>query len=85
MQNKIVAGGETDMCHGWEEIQFLWRNLWQDLYTDGKVLLKLILKEIKLESMEWIHLAEDRHMWQALVNSVKNLQVPPNVRKFLTN
>jgi hypothetical protein len=33
--------------------------------------------------MDWIHLAQDRDQWQALVNTVMNLQVPKNVGKFL--
>jgi hypothetical protein len=34
--------------------------------------------------MDWIDLAEDRDMWQALVNVVINLHVPYTVGKFLT-
>jgi hypothetical protein len=32
--------------------------------------------------MDWIDLAEDRNQWMALVNMVRNLQVPLNVGKF---
>jgi hypothetical protein len=32
--------------------------------------------EIGLESVDWIHLAQDKDWWQALVNTVMNLQVP---------
>jgi hypothetical protein len=28
------------------------------------------------EGVDWIHLAQDRDQWQALVNTVMNLQVP---------
>jgi hypothetical protein len=34
------------------------------------------LKELGLESMDWIHLAQDRVRWRALVNTVMNLRVP---------
>jgi predicted small integral membrane protein len=34
------------------------------------------LKEIDYEVMNWIHLAQDRDQWWALVNTVINLQVP---------
>jgi hypothetical protein len=34
------------------------------------------LREIGWESVDWIHLAQDRDWWQALVNMVMNLQVP---------
>jgi hypothetical protein len=33
------------------------------------------LREIGWESVEWIHLAENRNQWQGLVNTVMNLQV----------
>jgi hypothetical protein len=34
------------------------------------------LQEIRWGIVGWIHLAEDRDQWQALVNMVINLQVP---------
>jgi hypothetical protein len=34
--------------------------------------------------MDWIHLAEDRDQWMALVNTVMNLRSPENVEKFLS-
>jgi hypothetical protein len=30
------------------------------------------LREISLGGMEWIHLAQDRDCWQALVNTMMN-------------
>jgi hypothetical protein len=38
--------------------------------------IKLDLMEILLEGVEWIHLAQDRDWWRALVNTVINLLVP---------
>jgi hypothetical protein len=35
--------------------------------------------------MDWIHLAENRDKWQALVNMLLKLWVPENVRNFLTD
>jgi hypothetical protein len=35
-------------------------------------------------TMYWIHLAQDRDRWQALLNAVMNLQVPQSARNFLT-
>jgi hypothetical protein len=34
--------------------------------------------------MAWIHLAQDRDQWRALVTTVMNLRVPYNVGKFLS-
>jgi hypothetical protein len=34
------------------------------------------LREIVWGCMDWIHLAQDRDQWRALVNTVVNLSVP---------
>jgi hypothetical protein len=33
------------------------------------------LREIGWEGVEWIHLAQDRDRWRAVVNAVTNLRV----------
>jgi hypothetical protein len=38
--------------------------------------IKMDLKEIGWGGMNWIHLAQDRYQWRALVNMVINLWVP---------
>jgi hypothetical protein len=38
--------------------------------------IKMDLREIRWDGMEWIDLAEDRDQWRALVNTVMNLRVP---------
>jgi hypothetical protein len=38
--------------------------------------IRLDLREMDWEVMDWIHLAQDRNQWQALMNVVMNLQVP---------
>jgi hypothetical protein len=38
--------------------------------------IKMDLREIGFEDMDWIHWAQDRDRWQTLVNTVMNLQVP---------
>jgi hypothetical protein len=38
--------------------------------------IKIDLGEIIRGGMEWIHLAQDRDQWKALVNMLMNLQVP---------
>jgi hypothetical protein len=38
--------------------------------------IKMDLIEIGWDGMDWIHLAQDRDRWRALVNAVMNLRVP---------
>jgi hypothetical protein len=36
----------------------------------------MYLRKIGLRGVDWIHLAQDRDQWWALMNTVKNLRVP---------
>jgi hypothetical protein len=38
--------------------------------------IKMDLREIALDGMDWIDLAEDKDQWRALVDTVMNLRVP---------
>jgi hypothetical protein len=38
--------------------------------------IKIDLREIGWNGMDWIDLAQDRDQWRALVNTVMNLRVP---------
>jgi hypothetical protein len=47
--------------------------------------IKMDLREIGWDSMDWIDLAQDRDQWRALVNTTMNLLVPQNAGKFLNS
>jgi hypothetical protein len=38
--------------------------------------IKMGLREIRFEDVDWINLAQHRYRWRALVNTVMNLRVP---------
>jgi hypothetical protein len=38
--------------------------------------IKMELTEIGWDGVDWIHMAQDRDQWRALVNMVLNLRVP---------
>jgi hypothetical protein len=38
--------------------------------------IKMDLREMRFGDVDWVHLAQDRDRWQALVNTVMNLRVP---------
>jgi hypothetical protein len=40
------------------------------------LLFKKDLRETGFGDVDWIHLAQDRDRWRALVNTVMNLRVP---------
>jgi hypothetical protein len=62
--------------------------------TEGKRLLgrprrrwvdniKIDLRDIGWDGVDWIDIAQDRDQWKDLVIKVLNLRVPLNARKFL--
>jgi hypothetical protein len=38
--------------------------------------IKMDFREMGIDGANWIHLAQDRVQWRALVNTVMNLRVP---------
>jgi hypothetical protein len=47
--------------------------------------IRMDLRGIGWGNMDWIDLAQDMDQWRALVNTILNLRVPYNVRKFLSS
>jgi hypothetical protein len=47
--------------------------------------IKIDIREIGWDGMDWIDLAKDRDQWRALVSTVMNLRVPFNAGKFLSS
>jgi hypothetical protein len=45
--------------------------------------IKMDLREIRWDGMDWIDLAQDRDQWRALANAVMNFLGPYNAGKFL--
>jgi hypothetical protein len=67
-------------------------NVWPNVQV-GKLLImrrredniEMDLCEIGWVGVDWMHLAQDRGQWQALVYTVMNLRVPEKARNFLTS
>jgi hypothetical protein len=48
----------------------------EDIGLDGRIILEWILWKSAWEGVDWIHVAQDRDLWRAVVNTVMNLRVP---------
>jgi len=47
----------------------------EDLSVNGRKIQEWILRDIGWEGVEWIHLAQNKDQWHAVVNTVMNLRV----------
>jgi hypothetical protein len=47
--------------------------------------IKMYVREIGWDGMDWMELAQDRDQWRALVNTVMNLRIPSNCCEWLHN
>jgi hypothetical protein len=47
--------------------------------------IKMNLREVGRDGMDWIDLVQDRDQWRALMNTVMNFRVPQNAGKFLSS
>jgi hypothetical protein len=43
------------------------------------------IREIRWEGVDWIHLAQDRNQWRAVVDTVMYLRVPKKTSNFLNS
>jgi hypothetical protein len=46
--------------------------------------IKMDLREMGWNDVDWIDMAQDRDQWRALVNTVMKIRVPYNAGKFLS-
>jgi hypothetical protein len=56
----------------WLEYQTGWDHS-EDLGKDGEDNIRMDLRVIGWEGVDWMHLAQDRSQWQDLVNITMNL------------
>jgi hypothetical protein len=59
----------------WVDMKTVWRRNKTDLEDQGVDGIEMDLREIGWGGVEWIHLAQDRDRWRAVVNAVMNLRV----------
>jgi hypothetical protein len=52
-----------------EDVTRKLRHRWKDN-------MKMDLWEIGWEGMDWVHLAQDRDQWRAVMNTVMSLRIP---------
>jgi len=45
--------------------------------------IRIDLREIGWEVVDWMNMAEDRDQWRTVVNTVMNLRVPEEAENFL--
>jgi hypothetical protein len=76
-------GGEEECIRYWWESQRE-RNHWEEQDIGRWTILKMDLREIEWDGMDWIDLAQDGDQWRALVNTVMHLRVPENAERFLS-
>jgi hypothetical protein len=76
MGRAFSTNGEEEECIDdiggearWKETTGRPRRRWMDN-------IKMDLREIGWDGMDWIDLTQDRYKWKALVNTVMNLRVP---------
>ena len=69
-----VFGGEVRSGFWWGNLRE--RDYSDALRIDWRIILEWILKEIELEGVDWIYLAQDRDRLLDIVNKAAYLQIP---------
>jgi hypothetical protein len=44
----------------------------EDIGVDGRIILEWVLEKYGVKIVDWMHLAQDKDQWRALVNTVIN-------------
>jgi hypothetical protein len=44
---------------------------------NGRDHIRMDLREVWWDGVDWMHLVQDRNQWWVVVNTVRNLRVPP--------
>jgi len=55
----------------------------EDVGIDGRIILEWMFEK-EWRGVDWMHLAQDRDQWWALVNTLISLWVPQKAGNFLT-
>jgi hypothetical protein len=45
--------------------------------------IKMDIRDVRYDGMDWTHLAEDRDRWRTVVNAVINFRVPYDAANFM--
>jgi hypothetical protein len=52
------------------------KDYWDDIGVARRIMLEWLLRKQGRTGLDWMHVAQDRDHWQALVNTVINLLAP---------
>jgi hypothetical protein len=71
----------------WEKFEWkAWREeIIRKTQTELRDNIKMVLREIGFGRTDWIHLAQDRDKWRALVNTVMNFWISQKAWNFLSS
>jgi hypothetical protein len=70
---RIFGPKGDEMTGGWRRLH---NEELHGLYSSPSIIRVMVLEEMGVGDVDWIHLAQDRDRWRALVDTVMNLWVP---------